>query len=60
MKHASRSSASKRCGSPPNGTIRDILGGVVFQEPIIISNIPLVVPGWTNPIVIGRHAHGDQ
>ena len=44
----------------PNGTIRDILGGVVFREPIICSNIPRLVPGWTKPIVIGRHAHGDQ
>jgi isocitrate dehydrogenase len=44
----------------PNGTIRNILGGVVFREPIIISNIPRLVPGWTKPIVIGRHAHGDQ
>jgi isocitrate dehydrogenase len=44
----------------PNGTIRNILGGVVFREPIICSNIPRLVPGWTKPIVIGRHAHGDQ
>jgi isocitrate dehydrogenase len=44
----------------PNGTIRNILGGVIFREPIIISNIPRLVPGWTKPIVIGRHAHGDQ
>jgi isocitrate dehydrogenase len=44
----------------PNGTIRNILGGVVFREPIICSNIPRLVPGWTQPIVIGRHAHGDQ
>jgi isocitrate dehydrogenase len=44
----------------PNGTIRNILGGVVFREPIICSNIPRYVPGWTKPIVIGRHAHGDQ
>jgi isocitrate dehydrogenase len=44
----------------PNGTIRNILRGVVFREPIIISNIPRLVPGWTKPIVIGRHAHGDQ
>ena len=44
----------------PNGTIRNILGGVVFREPIIINNIPRLVPGWTKPIVIGRHAHGDQ
>jgi len=44
----------------PNGTIRNILGGVVFREPIICSNIPRLVPGWTKPIVIGRHAFGDQ
>jgi isocitrate dehydrogenase len=44
----------------PNGTIRNILGGVVFREPIIIRNIPRYVPGWTHPIVIGRHAYGDQ
>ena len=44
----------------PNGTIRNILGGVVFREPIIIRNIPRLVPGWTRPIVIGRHAFGDQ
>jgi isocitrate dehydrogenase len=44
----------------PNGTIRNILGGVLFREPIIIGNIPRLVPGWTKPIVIGRHAFGDQ
>lgn len=44
----------------PNGTIRNILGGVVFREPIICSNVPRLVPGWTQPIVIGRHAYGDQ
>jgi isocitrate dehydrogenase len=44
----------------PNGTIRNILGGVVFREPIVVSSIPRFVPGWTHPIVIGRHAHGDQ
>src|SRR3954454_23367182 len=44
----------------PNGTIRNILGGTIFREPIIISNIPRLVPGWTKPIVIGRHAFGDQ
>ena len=44
----------------PNGTIRNILGGVIFSEPIIISNIPRLVPGWTKPIVVGRHAFGDQ
>jgi isocitrate dehydrogenase len=50
----------KRMWKSPNGTIRNILGGVVFREPIICSNIPRYVPGWTKPIVIGRHAHGDQ
>ncbi len=44
----------------PNGTIRNILGGVIFREPIVISNLPRLVPGWTKPIVIGRHAFGDQ
>jgi isocitrate dehydrogenase len=44
----------------PNGTIRNVLGGVIFREPIVISNIPRLVPGWTKPIVIGRHAFGDQ
>ena len=50
----------KRCGARPNGTIRNILGGVIFREPIVISNVPRLVPGWTKPIVIGRHAFGDQ
>ncbi len=50
----------KEMWKSPNGTIRNILGGVIFREPIIISNIPRLVPGWTKPIVIGRHAHGDQ
>jgi len=50
----------KKMWKSPNGTIRNILGGVVFREPIICSNIPKLVPGWTKPIVIGRHAHGDQ
>ncbi|MFB9904641.1 NADP-dependent isocitrate dehydrogenase [Allokutzneria oryzae] len=50
----------KKMWRSPNGTIRNILGGVVFREPIIISNIPRLVPGWTQPIIIGRHAHGDQ
>jgi isocitrate dehydrogenase len=50
----------KKMWASPNGTIRNILGGVVFREPIIISNIPRLVPNWTKPIVIGRHAHGDQ
>ena len=44
----------------PNGTIRNILGGVVFREPIICQNVPRLVPGWTAPIVVGRHAFGDQ
>ena len=50
----------KQMWASPNGTIRNILGGVVFREPILISNLPRLVPGWTKPIVIGRHAHGDQ
>ena len=50
----------KKMWKSPNGTIRNILDGVVFREPIIISNVPRLVPGWTKPIVIGRHAHGDQ
>ncbi|MFN9087484.1 MAG: NADP-dependent isocitrate dehydrogenase, partial [Gemmatimonadaceae bacterium] len=50
----------KKMWKSPNGTIRNILGGVIFREPIIISNIPRLVPGWTKPIVVGRHAHGDQ
>ena len=50
----------KKMWRSPNGTIRNILGGVVFREPIVVSSIPRFVPGWTHPIVIGRHAHGDQ
>ncbi|SCX07343.1 NADP-dependent isocitrate dehydrogenase [Candidatus Aquiluna sp. UB-MaderosW2red] len=50
----------KKMWRSPNGTIRNILDGVVFREPIIISNVPRLVPGWTKPIIIGRHAHGDQ
>ncbi|MCH7231407.1 NADP-dependent isocitrate dehydrogenase [Glycomyces sp. L485] len=50
----------KKMWRSPNGTIRNILGGVVFREPIIMNNVPRLVPGWTKPIVIGRHAHGDQ
>jgi isocitrate dehydrogenase len=50
----------KRMYLSPNGTIRNILGGVIFREPIVISNVPRLVPGWTRPIVIGRHAFGDQ
>ena len=50
----------KKMWKSPNGTIRNILGGVVFREPIVISNVPRLVPGWTKPIVVGRHAFGDQ
>ena len=50
----------KKMWKPPNGTIRNILGGVVFREPIVIKNVPRLIPGWTDPIVVGRHAFGDQ
>ena len=50
----------KKMWVSPNGTIRNILGGVVFREPIVIRNVPRLVPGWTDPIVVGRHAFGDQ
>ncbi len=50
----------KRMYRSPNGTIRNILGGVIFREPIICKNVPRLVPGWTKPIIIGRHAYGDQ
>src|ERR1700760_1450644 len=50
----------KRMWRSPNGTIRNILGGVVFREPIVVASVPRFVPGWTKPIIIGRHAHGDQ
>ncbi|QVQ51130.1 NADP-dependent isocitrate dehydrogenase [Spiractinospora alimapuensis] len=50
----------KKMWRSPNGTIRNILGGVVFREPIICQNVPRLVPGWTQPIIIGRHAHADQ
>ncbi len=50
----------KRMWKSPNGTIRNILGGVVFREPIVIQSIPRLIPGWTSPIVVGRHAFGDQ
>jgi isocitrate dehydrogenase len=50
----------KRMYRSPNGTIRNILGGVIFREPIICRNVPRLVPGWTKPIIIGRHAYGDQ
>src|SRR3954470_861560 len=50
----------KKMYRSPNGTIRNILGGVIFREPIVIENIPRLVPGWTKPIIVGRHAFGDQ
>src|SRR5437763_5115052 len=50
----------KKMWKSPNGTIRNILGGVVFREPIVIRNVPRLIPGWTHPIVVGRHAFGDQ
>ena len=50
----------KKMWRSPNGTIRNILGGVIFREPIICSNVPRLVPGWTQPIIVGRHAYGDQ
>jgi isocitrate dehydrogenase len=50
----------KKMWKSPNGTIRNILGGVIFREPIIMSNVPRLVPGWTQPIIVGRHAFGDQ
>ena len=50
----------KKMWRSPNGTIRNILGGTVFREPIICQKVPRLVPGWVEPIVIGRHAHGDQ
>src|SRR5947207_9125321 len=50
----------KKMWRSPNGTIRNILGGTIFREPIVISNVPRLIPGWTDPIVVGRHAFGDQ
>ncbi|RBY91691.1 NADP-dependent isocitrate dehydrogenase [Blastococcus sp. TBT05-19] len=50
----------KKMWRSPNGTIRNILGGVIFREPIIMQNVPRLVPGWTKPIIVGRHAYGDQ
>ncbi|HET6535283.1 MAG TPA: NADP-dependent isocitrate dehydrogenase, partial [Sphingomicrobium sp.] len=50
----------KKMWKSPNGTIRNILGGCIFREPIVISNVPRLIPGWTDPIVVGRHAYGDQ
>ena len=50
----------KKMWRSPNGTIRNILGGTIFREPIVCKNVPRLVPGWTQPIIIGRHAYGDQ
>ena len=50
----------KKMWKSPNGTIRNILGGVIFREPIICKNVPRLIPGWTQPIIVGRHAFGDQ
>jgi isocitrate dehydrogenase len=50
----------KKMWKSPNGTIRNILNGTVFREPIICKNVPRLVPGWTQPIIVGRHAHADQ
>ncbi len=50
----------KKMWKSPNGTIRNILGGTIFREPIVMSNVPRLVPGWTKPIVVARHAFGDQ
>src|SRR5579872_2265913 len=50
----------KQMWKSPNGTIRNILDGTIFREPIIIANVPRLIPGWTKPIIIGRHAYGDQ
>jgi isocitrate dehydrogenase len=50
----------KKMWKSPNGTIRNILGGTIFREPIVIDNVPRLIPGWTDPIVVGRHAYGDQ
>src|ERR1044072_1693286 len=52
--------ALKKMWKSPNGTIRNILGGVIFREPIIARNVPRLVPGWTQPVIVGRHAYGDQ
>ena len=59
-KRGSKEFKLKKMWKSPNGTIRNILGGVIFREPIICKNVPRLVPGWTQPIVIGRHAYGDQ
>lgn len=50
----------KKMWKSPNGTIRNILGGTVFREPIMVESVPKSVPGWVKPIIVGRHAHGDQ
>src|SRR5204863_1497055 len=50
----------KKMWRSPNGTIRNILGGTIFREPIVIENVPRLIPGWTDPIVVGRHAFADQ
>ena len=50
----------KKMWKSPNGTIRNILNGTVFREPIVLENLPRLVPGWTEPIIVGRHAFGDQ
>src|SRR3546814_13804323 len=50
----------KKMWKSPNGTIRNILGGTIFREPIVINNVPRLIPGWTKPIVVGRPAFGDQ
>jgi len=50
----------KQMWKSPNGTIRNILNGTVFREPIVISNIPRLIPGWVKPIIVGRHAYADQ
>merc|ERR1712037_446068 len=55
-----RNSSLIKMWKSPNGTIRNFLGGTVFREPIICKNVPKLVPGWKKPIIIGRHAHGDQ
>ena len=59
-KPASRNSASRRCGSRPTARSATSLAACVFREPIVMSNVPRLIPGWTDPIVVGRHAFGDQ
>ena len=59
-RRASRSSTSSRCGGRPNGTIRNILDGTIFREPIICRNVPRLVPHWDKPVVVARHGFGDQ